>query len=139
MHRRNFLLMSAAVTLALPHAAFAVTGDAEYSPELLKSELAAGKTVFIDFNATWCPTCKAQGRIIEGLKAENPAYGANIAFLNADWDTWGESQIVTDMNIPRRSTLVVLRGDKELGRIVAGTAKADIKALMDVALQAATA
>jgi thioredoxin 1 len=42
------------------------------------------------------------------------------------------------MNIPRRSTLVVLKGNKELGRIVAGTAKDDIKALMDLALQAAS-
>jgi hypothetical protein len=33
----------------------------------------------------------------------------------------------------------VLKGDKELGRIVAGTKKADIKALMDTALAAATA
>jgi len=31
----------------------------------------------------------------------------------------------------------VLKGDKELGRIVAGTAKEEIKALMDLALQAA--
>jgi thioredoxin 1 len=34
---------------------------------------------------------------------------------------------------------VILKGDKELGRIVAGTAKEEIKALMDTALQAATA
>ena len=32
--------------------------------------------------------------------------------------------------------LVVLKGDKELGRIVAGTGKDEIKALMDVALAA---
>jgi hypothetical protein len=41
------------------------------------------------------------------------------------------------LNIPRRSTLVVLKGDQELGRIVAGTRKGDIKALLDRALQAA--
>jgi len=34
---------------------------------------------------------------------------------------------------------VVLRGDKELGRIVAGTIKAEIKALMDTALGAVAA
>ena len=137
MNRRRFLTMTSVALVTAPFAARAAAAD--YTPELLASELAAGKTVFLDFKASWCPTCKAQGRVIEELKAANPAYEANISFLNADWDTWGESQIVTDMNIPRRSTLVVLQGDKELGRIVAGTAKSEIQALMDLALQAATA
>ena len=29
-----------------------------FSPERLQSELAAGRTVFIDFTAAWCITCK---------------------------------------------------------------------------------
>jgi thioredoxin 1 len=33
--------------------------------------------------------------------------------------------------------LLVLRGDRELGRIVAGTSEADIKALLDKGLSAA--
>lgn len=37
-------------------------------------------------------------------------------------------------SIPRRSTLIVLRGDEELGRIVAGTSEAQIKGLMDKGL-----
>ena len=137
MQRRDFLLLTAAASLAMPRAALAVTGDPEYSPDLLKAELAAGKTVFLDFNATWCPTCNAQGRAIEALRAENPAYGKAISFINVDWDTWSESDLVKQLNIPRRSTLVVLKGDKELGRNVADTSKANIKSLMDVALQAA--
>jgi hypothetical protein len=34
-------------------------------------------------------------------------------------------------SIPRRSTLLVLRGNQELGRIVAGTSATDIRQLMD--------
>lgn len=135
MNRRTFLIASTA--LALPVSARAATSD--YSPELLAAELAAGKTVFLDFKASWCSTCAAQERVINALKSENPAYDARISFINVDWDQWGESDIVTRLNIPRRSTLVVLRGDAELGRIVAGTARDDIKALMDTALQAASA
>jgi thiol:disulfide interchange protein len=133
MNRRDFVLLTAAVTLVAPLAHAAGTA---YTPELLEVELAAGKTVFLDFKASWCSTCKAQGRVIEGLKAENPAYAANISFIDVDWDEWKDDMIVADLNIPRRSTLVVLKGDQELGRIVAGTAKAEIKALMDVALTA---
>lgn len=136
MNRRDFLIATAAVTLAMPIVAHAAT---DYSPELLKAELAAGKTVFLDFKASWCSTCAAQERVIEALKADDPAYETAITFINVDWDLWGEGELVAQLNIPRRSTLVVLQGDQELGRIVAGTAKAEIKALMDLALQAATA
>ncbi len=134
MNRRDFMAVTLAISLALP---FAAQAAETYTPDLLQSELAAGKTVFLDFKASWCSTCAAQGRAIEALKAENPAYEAGVTFIDIDWDEWGEGELVTAMNIPRRSTLVVLKGDQELGRIVAGTAKADIKALMDLALQAA--
>ena len=56
-----------------------------------------------------------------------------------DWDTWGDGELSKALNIPRRSTLVVLKGKEELGRLVAVTDKDAIKALMDLALQAATA
>lgn len=135
MNRRDFMLIVGAVTLVAPMAQAAGTA---YTPALLEAELAAGKTVFLDFKASWCSTCKAQGRAIEALKAENPEYVARISFIDVDWDQWKDDMIVADLNIPRRSTLVVLRGDAELGRIVAGTAKAEIKALMDTALAAST-
>ena len=137
MHRRSFLTLTAA-TLVLPLAAHAAAPVA-YTPDLLKSELAAGKTVFLDFYAPWCTTCAAQHRVMDALRAENPAYEKSISFLVVDWDTYSDGDLVKQLQIPRRSTLVVLKGDKELGRIVAGTDKSDIKALMDVALQAAAA
>jgi thiol:disulfide interchange protein len=135
MNRRDFLIATAAVTLALPVAARAA---ADYSPDLLKAELDAGKTVFLDFKASWCSTCAAQERVINALRKDNPAYDQSISFINVDWDQWADGDLVKQLNIPRRSTLVVLKGDQELGRIVAGTAKDEIKALMDLALQAAT-
>lgn len=134
MNRRDFLALTAAVTL-MP-----MGGRAEgmaYSPQALAAARASGKPVFLDFKASWCGTCKAQGRVISALKAENPAYAAQIVFLDVDWDMWKDSPVVAEMNIPRRSTLVVVKGDKELGRIVAGTARAEIKALMDTALASA--
>lgn len=136
MNRRDFLFLSAAAT-ALPLAAHAAPLD--YTPGLVKKHLAKGDTVFLDFKASWCSTCAAQERVINALKAENPDYEANITFINVDWDDYGKSDIVKSMKIPRRSTLVVLKGDQELGRIVAGTSKGQIKQLMDAALGAATA
>ena len=75
---------------------------------------------------------------IKALKAENPAYEENVSFIAVDWDIYARDSLSERLNIPRRSTLVVLKGNQELGRIVAGTGKAKIKALMDTALAAAT-
>jgi len=95
--------------------------------------------VFLDFKADWCTTCKAQERAINAIKKSDPAYVEAITFINVDWDQYGNGALSQSLNIPRRSTLVVLEGDVELGRIVANTNKAAIKSLMDVALAAALA
>ena len=92
----------------------------------------------MDFKASWCSTCAAQERVLGALKAANPAYEAAVTFINVDWDDYGDDPLTLRLNIPRRSTLVVLKGQDELGRIVAGTATDEIQALMDVALAAAT-
>ena len=135
MKRREFIVLSAAATVA-PFMAQAE--GARYIPGLVQKELAAGKTVFLDFTASWCTTCAAQARVIEAIQASNPAYGENVSFIDVDWDNYGNGELSRALNIPRRSTLVVLKGNKELGRIVAGTSKKVIKQLMDVALNAAT-
>lgn len=139
MNRRDFMLLTAAVTTVPALPAFAgVDGALEYTPGMVDDLLGKGKTVFVDFSATWCGTCKAQERVINALKADNPDYNA-ITFVNVDWDNYGAGELSTWLNIPRRSTLVVLKGEDELGRIIAGTSKGAIKKLMDVALGAAVA
>jgi thiol:disulfide interchange protein len=139
MHRRHFLTLSAVPLLLSALPARAAGGFLDYEPGLVDKRLAAGETVFVDFYATWCTTCRAQGRAIEALMGESPAYAQAITFVRVDWDQFAEEALTRRLNIPRRSTLVVLKADRELGRIVAGTAKAEIKALMDTALAAAGA
>ena len=127
-----------AAAIALPGGAQAFVG-LDYKPGLVKRRLKRGETVFLDFYTTWCSTCAAQERAIHALTDENPAYEENITFIKVDWDKFKNSKLARELNIPRRSTLVVLKGDDELGRIVAGTSKAAIKELMDTALGAARA
>lgn len=135
MNRRKLLTLAAAA-LALPATARAAS---DYKPGLVQKHLAQGDTVFLDFKADWCSTCAAQERVITALRQSNPAYDEHITFINVDWDQHSNSALARSLNIPRRSTLVVLKGDNELGRIVAGTSKSQIKDLMDIALTAATA
>lgn len=136
MKRREVLAIGAGAMLA---PSILSAAPLAYEPGLVTKELDAGNTVFLDFKASWCGTCAAQGRVINALKDENPAYEQEITFINVDWDTFKNADLTKNLKIPRRSTLVVLKGDQELGRIVAGTSKKDIKGLMDVALNAAMA
>ena len=133
MNRRHFLITSAALTV-LPMAAnaqMAPEGWTDYEPGLIQSLLNEGKTVFVDYSASWCSTCKAQERAIEGIRASTDKY-ESMVYVRVDWDEFGRHAVTTSRKIPRRSTLLVLRGSEELGRIVAGTRSKDIQALMEL-------
>lgn len=134
MNRRTFIALAAALAAA---PALLSAAPLDYTEGLVKKHLAKGDVVFVDFKASWCGVCAAQERVIKKLKAENPAYADKITFINVDWDAFKRADLTKELKIPRRSTLVVLKGDQELGRIVAQTSEASIKSLMDTALSAA--
>ena len=132
MNRRTFMTLTSAA-LALPMPALAVSAG-PYSPGQVDALLADGKIVFIDFFTNWCTTCRAQDRAIKALRKFNPEFDEKMTFVKVDWDVYSNSKLAKRLAIPRRSTLVVLYGDKEIGRIVADTRKSKIKALMNLAL-----
>lgn len=139
MITRRTLLASGAALLALPMAALAEMAKLFYTPGLAEKDMADGRVILLDFWASWCSTCRAQVRVMDELRAENPAYDAAIRFITVDWDEHGEGELSKSLNIPRRSTLVLLKGKTELGRSVAGTSRDEIKALLDAGLAAAGA
>jgi len=127
MLRRSFLALGL-MFFAAPALA---SETLDYAPGLIKNALADGKTVFVDYAADWCSTCARQERVIAALREQNPQYDQAMVFVRVDWDDYRRHEVSTSRNIPRRSTLIVLRGDRELGRIVAGTSTDAIKSLMD--------
>jgi thioredoxin 1 len=136
MIRRTFILGLAGVAAMPALPASAAVEFIDYKPGVIEDALASGRTVFVDYAAWWCTTCRAQKRVIARLVEQNPAYAKSMLFVRVDWDEYGSQPVALDRKIPRRSTLLVLRGDRELGRIVAGTSEADIKALLDKGLAA---
>lgn len=131
--RRSFLvsaLGAAAAAVAVPALARNVT---MYQPPLLADFEGSGEPYLLDFAATWCTTCQAQERVLDALQEENPAYNS-IPILRVDWDTYRSGQLVADLAIPRRSTLVLMQGTTELGRVVAQTGRDQIAALLDLAI-----
>ena len=131
MYRRDFLALTGVALLAVT-AAFAAE-PAAYSPELVAAELGAGKVVLIDFSASWCSSCQAQGRTIEALRAENPAYDTAITFVEADWDTYKDSPLADASGITSRGSLVLLRGDAVIAQTSTHSTKDALKTMLDAA------
>ena len=71
------------------------------------------------------------GALIDG----NPEYRA-VTVMRVDWDTHGDSDIVRELDVRSRSTLVMFSGGREVGRVIAKTGRGDIEALFRAALQA---
>lgn len=72
--------------------------------------------------------------MIKALRAANSAYDDKITFVHVDWDKHRQSPISRDLKVRYQSTLVMLKGDGEAGRLVAQTGEAKIKGLLDKAL-----
>lgn len=130
---RRRLIFSSVVVLGALVLSPATAATIPYTPDALSAAKASGKPFILDFFADWCTTCAAQHRVLDKLRAKNPAYHA-IPFLQVDWDTEEHGPLVRAMHVPRRSTLIVLKGDKELGRIIAETSEDKIAALLKLAL-----
>ena len=85
-----------------------------------------GKPVVVDISATWCPTCKEQKPIIEGLMKQ-PAY-KDVTLMALDFDS--DKPTLTKFKVTMQSTLVAFKGDKEVGRSVGDTTSAGLEGLI---------
>jgi thiol-disulfide isomerase/thioredoxin len=85
-----------------------------------------GKPVVLDISATWCPTCKAQKPIIDGLMKQ-PAY-KNVTLMMIDFDA--NKPTLKKFKVTMQSTLVAFKGANEVGRSVGDTNPDGIEALI---------
>lgn len=76
-----------------------------------------GRTILVDVNATWCPTCKAQAPTLDAMRGD-PQMG-DVVFMKLDFDT--EKGFLEEHRIPRQSTIVVFQGEQESARTIAET------------------
>lgn len=84
-----------------------------------------GKSIVIHVSAPWCPTCKAQHSIIDGLTAQQDFN--DVAVFEMDFDTAGEN--LRKFNARSQSTLIGFKGASETSRSVGDTSKPGIEAL----------
>ena len=100
-----------------------------YSPAALAEAQKADKPVALHFRADWCPTCRVQDKVLEKLKAEP---GLDVTVLEVNYDT--EKDLKRQYKIQTQSTMIILHGDKERGRLVGDTTEAGIRTALKSAL-----
>jgi len=101
-----------------------------YSAEAFKAAQAAGSPILVEIHADWCPTCKAQGPILDRLTAD-PKF-KDLKIFRVDFDAM--KPVVKQFGAQMQSTLIVFKGAAEQGRSVGDTKEPSIAALLDKSL-----
>jgi thiol-disulfide isomerase/thioredoxin len=117
-----------AVLLALSSIlSFAVAGDIKpfNQPEFDKLTQ-EGKPVVLDVSAPWCPTCKAQKPILDGLM-KNPVY-KDVTLMTIDFDS--SKPVLKTFKVNTQSTLIAFKGKQEVARSIGDTTPSGIEGLV---------
>jgi thioredoxin 1 len=120
--RRTFVLAGLATALA-PLPAFA---RGSFSQSAFEAAAKAGKPVLIEFHADWCPTCRAQEKVVNALVGQS-AY-SNVVVLRVLFDS--QKNLLKRFGVRRQSTLIVFKGGKEVGRAVGVTSSSGVANLL---------
>jgi thiol-disulfide isomerase/thioredoxin len=125
------MFRSLALAAGLTFAAIAAhAAERPFSQPAFDKAIAAGEPVVVDFAASWCPTCKQQKPIVQGLVDD--AKRKPLTVFVADFDK--EVALKKKLNVTMQSTLIAFKGGKEVARSTGQTDKAELGALLDKAL-----
>jgi len=125
LSRRHVIGLAAVVLIGFA----AATQAAERVPfnrAAFDAALADGGSVLVDVSASWCPTCRRQGEIVNNLVGTD--HFAAFTIFVVDYDT--EKDIMRSFGATQRSTLIVFKGGRETGRLVGDTRPRAIEALL---------
>ncbi len=89
-----------------------------------------GKSILVEVHAPWCPTCRAQGPVVETLLKKKEYQSINT--LRVDFDS--QKDALKTLNVSKQSTLIVYKGSKEVGRSTGDTSPASIEKLIQKAI-----
>jgi thiol-disulfide isomerase/thioredoxin len=101
-----------------------------FETKAFEAAQAAGKPIVVEIHAPWCPVCKVQAPIIQGL-AGKPEFKDLVVF-RIDFDT--KKEFVRLFKATRQSTLIAFKGKTESGRLVGDTQPDAIEKLLKTAI-----
>jgi thioredoxin 1 len=126
MNMRSVML---AVVLGLAAAAAQAVDVVPYSAAKLAESKLGGKSVALHFHADWCPTCRAQQKVINELRTEK---SLPVTIFIADYDH--EPALREKLGVRTQSTLIVYKGKEEKARVAGETDAAKIRAALQAGL-----
>lgn len=85
----------------------------------------AGRPVIVVVRASWCPTCQAQKPIQTELM-HSPEF-KNYTMFIVDFDR--DTAVLKRFNVLKQSTIIVFKGQTEVGRSLGDTTRTGIAAL----------
>lgn len=100
-----------------------------YTEAALAQAQNANQPVAIHFHADWCPTCRAQAKVLKSLGAEP---GLDLTVLVANYDT--EKELKKRFKVRAQSTFVMLHGQQERYRLLGDTSQETIRNALKAAL-----
>lgn len=122
---RNLLALLAMLFPLLAHA----IGE-PYTQEKLDALNKAGKPALVFIYADWCPTCKAQDKLLGELLPTDEFKGITTLRVNFD----AQKPVVRAFGVKYQSTLIIFKGGKEVSRTTAETDRERIAELLRKAL-----
>lgn len=125
-YSRRAAAVLAAIAMLAGIAGHAMAEGAAFTPAALEAAQSQGKSIVVHISAPWCPVCKAQKPILDGLAAKDAFKG--YVFLDVDFDS--QKDALRSLKVQSQSTLVVYKGGKEVGRSAGDTDAASIEALL---------
>lgn len=92
----------------------------KFNKDNFLSAKASDKAVLVDFYADWCGPCRMVSPIVDEIAQEHPEF--LVGKVNVD----DSPELAKEFSVVSIPTLVILKGGKELDRIVGARPKSDI-------------
>lgn len=131
LSRRLVLTAFSTALLALPVSAVLAELPKSYEGKpydaaAFAADEKAGKHILLHIQASWCPTCAAQRPILSQLKKLPELQ--DLVVYNIDFDT--DKALLRTLKVQTQSTLILYRGETEVGRSTGETKPEAIRALL---------
>ena len=100
-----------------------------YTPAALAEAQQADKPYALHFHADWCPVCRAQSKVLEGMKADKKM---NLTVFVVNYDK--EKDLRKQYGVRTQSTIISFIGKVEAARLAGDSTEQKIREVLSAAL-----